>query len=68
MEQEYQEDAGDYQIKAYLKDNGLRFRILDKSDGAEVVTGGVALDESHRRDEIILLVKTTLRKFAALNP
>ncbi len=68
MEQEYQEEAGAYQIKAQLQSSVLRFRILDKADGVEVLTGGVALDESPQRDEIVLLVKTYLRKFAALNP
>ena len=68
MENDYREDSGDYKIEARLQNATLRFKILDKTDGAEVLTGGVALDASPRRDELVLLVKKYLRKFAELNP
>ncbi|MCR9142269.1 MAG: hypothetical protein NXI24_08450 [bacterium] len=67
-EKDYREDSGTYEIEARLQNSTLRFKILDKSDGAEVLTGGVALDVSPHRDEIVLLVKKYLRKFAELNP
>lgn len=67
-DKDYREESGDYEIEARLQNATMRFKILDKTDGAEVLTGGVALDGSPHRDEIVLLVKKYLRKFAELNP
>ena len=51
-----------------MQDSTMRFKILDKTDGVEVLTGGVALNYPDHREEVVLLVKKYLRKFAELNP
>jgi hypothetical protein len=68
IESNYREESGDYEIEASVQNATLRFKILDKTDGAEVLTGGVALDATPHREELFLLVRKYLRKFAELNP
>jgi hypothetical protein len=68
LENDFHEDSGGYEIEGRLQNSTLHFNIRDKADGAQVLTGGVTLDQSPRGEEILLLVKRYLRKFAELNP
>ena len=68
MEHGYEEQSGAYQIQATMQNTTLRFKILDRTDGTEVLTGGMALDSSPHQEELVLLVKKYLHKFADLNP